>query len=75
MLFKVRASDWTNLPVDFSTGKFGALQVTKVPRAGATYNWEGREGLLQSLALPMSYRELVSKKLHVEQKEKDLIIG
>ena len=37
MLFKIRASDWTNLPVDFSTGKFGALQVIKVPRAGATY--------------------------------------
>ena len=27
MLFKIRASDWTNLPVDFSTGKFGALHL------------------------------------------------
>ena len=34
MLFEIRASDWTNLPVDFSTGKFGALQVTKVPPPG-----------------------------------------
>ena len=34
MLFKIRASDWTNLPVDFSTGKFGALQVIKVFAAG-----------------------------------------
>ena len=34
----------------FSTGKFAMLHVTKVPRARVTYNWEGSEGLWESLA-------------------------
>ena len=38
MLFKIRASDWPNLPVDFSAARFGALHVIKVLCAGATYD-------------------------------------
>ena len=45
------ASDWTNLLLDFSTGKFGTLQGTKVPPTRATYNWEGPKGLWESLML------------------------
>ena len=36
MLLKIRTSDWTNLPVDFSTGEFGTLQMIEVLRDGAT---------------------------------------
>ena len=46
MLFNIRTTDWTNLPVENSTG---ALQVIKVLRGRAIYNWEGHEGIWESL--------------------------
>ena len=55
MLFKIRASDWINLPVDFSTGKFGALQVIKVT---------SRQGYLQ----PRRPRKTLRKSRRTREK-------